>query len=82
MTHQCYRSRVSILCWSGINSSLLEKYLAIYLFQVNIWWPVLGPEKTPEGSEAGEKTGAVFTVEPLVVPGPFARSLQSCLTLC
>ena len=67
MTHHGCRPRISILCWSRINSSLQVKYLAVYLFEVSIWWPILGPEKTPEGSEAGEKTGAVFTIKPIVV---------------
>ena len=32
--HGC-RPWISVLCWSQINPSLLEKYLAVYLFYVN-----------------------------------------------
>ena len=33
--HGC-RPQIAILCWSQINPSLLEKYLAVCLFQVNV----------------------------------------------
>ena len=32
--HSC-RPQIAILCWSWINPSFLEKYLAVYLFYVN-----------------------------------------------
>ena len=32
--HGC-RPQIAILCWSWIKPSLLEKYVAVYLFQVN-----------------------------------------------
>ena len=34
--HCGFRSQTALLCWSQINPSLLKKYLAVYLFQVNI----------------------------------------------
>ena len=35
VAHHDYRLQIAILCWSQINPPLLEKYLAVFLFQVN-----------------------------------------------
>ena len=37
--HNGCRPWIAILCWSQINSSLLKKYVADYLFQVNTIYP-------------------------------------------
>ena len=44
--HGC-RLQTVILCWSQINSHLLEKYLAVYLFQVNILVALTGTREDP-----------------------------------
>ena len=37
MAYHVCKSRIEIHCWSWINPSLLKKYLACYLLQVNKW---------------------------------------------
>ena len=39
VAHHVCRPWIAILCWSQINSSLLKKYMAVNLFQVNIIYP-------------------------------------------
>ena len=49
-----------------INPSLLEKYLAVYLFQLIFWWHEQGPGKTFSGSRTAKQIGMVSTLEPRV----------------
>ena len=35
-----------------------EKSFSLFFFMSIFWWPIRGPEKTLEGSMAGEQTGA------------------------
>ena len=50
-----------------LNQPIFDGEISGSLFVLGqFWWPVQGPEKTPDGSGAGEQTGAVPTNEPIV----------------
>ena len=55
------------LCWRNISHSIC--------FRSTFWWPLQGPEETPDDSRTGEHTDVVPTV------GPFCCSLLFQLTL-
>ena len=62
-----YRSRTTVLCWSQINPSLLEKYVVLYLFWANILMAHGGSQKTANDSGADKQTGVVPTTESIVM---------------
>ena len=49
--HHGFRPQIAILCWSQINSSLLEKYWQFIYFRSTFWWPLQGPENIPDVSK-------------------------------
>ena len=56
-----------------MNLSLLKKYLAVYLLQVNILVSSTGTREDPNSSEAGQQTGAEPTTETILTYRFFAN---------
>ena len=66
MAHHGCRCQIVIICWSPMYPSLLEKYLAVYLLQVNILVACIRNREEPQRLQAGELTGTISTSKPIV----------------
>ena len=66
VAHHVFRSQIAVLCWSQINTSLLEEFLTVCLFQSTIWNNCLQPRTTSSTkcviAEMGGKTSPNITL--------------------
>ena len=88
VAHHGCRPQTAMFCLFQINLYFSNKYLAVYLFYGNILVAHMGTRKDPQRFWTGEQTGAVPTIEPIMLtpflanPGVrryiFLLDLSSC----